>query len=216
MLKVKNTKQSVYALRKSQQDVHHKYSDDGKCKDVGPTMIILKDDDDDKMDSSFPTAFSPTENKKSYSFDIDLDLDVPENEPKETKSGMADLYAQVVPKAQRDKDKKDVKRSKDNPASNGDVKITVDPYSQYAQVTPKSQRNNPSIVPNGKPASNEGSDEEKQKIDARSKVLSAIGNEPRVIHNGDSQTAYHQNRTTAQRTDSVIGGKVTYNESAEL
>ena len=71
---------------------------------------------------------------------------------------------EVVPKAQRDKDKKDVKRSKDNPASNEDVKITVDPYSQYAQVTPKSQRKNPSIVPNGKPASNEGvvkSDEEK-------------------------------------------------------
>ena len=42
---------------------------------------------------------------------------------------------EVVPKAQRDKDKKDVKRSKDNPASNEDVKITVDPYSQYAQVS---------------------------------------------------------------------------------
>ena len=84
--------------------------------------------------------------------------------------------AQVVPKAQRDKDKKDVKRSKDNPASNGDVKITVDPYSQYAQVTPKSQRKNLSIVPNGKPASNEGvvkSDEEKHKI-ARCKIKSAF------------------------------------------
>jgi len=195
MLKVKSTKQSVYSPRKSRQDIYHKYADDGKCKDVGPTMIMLKDEDNDRIDSPFPTAFSPTENQKSYSLDIDLDLDVPDDEQKETKSGMAELYAQVVPKSQRSKDKKNDETSKDTPVSNGDSKLTVNPYSQYAQVTPKSQREKPSraIVPNGKPASNGQSDEEKLKKEGRSEVLSAIGSRPIVIE-----------------------GNATYNESAEL
>ena len=224
MLKAKNySKGSVYALRKSRQDVYNKYADDGKCKDVGPAMIMLKDEDEDRIDSPFPTAFSPTaENKTSYSLDIDLDIPDDE-EQKETKSGMAELYAQVVPKSQRaknaDSDKKDVENSEEATVSNGDVTVSVDPYSKYSKVVPRSQRNRPAEETNGKPASNGDvtrSDNYKLKIEARSKVLSAIGSQPIAIQNGDGETSYHQNVPTAQRIGNALGDKITYNESAEL
>ena len=219
MLKAKkNSKGSVYSLRKSRQDVYVKYADDGKCKDVGPAMIMLKDEDEDRIDSPFPAAFSPTENKTTYSLDIDLHLDVPEDE--EQKPGMAELYAQVVPKSQRaknvDPDKKDAEASEEAIVSNGDVTVSVNPYSKYAKVVPRPQRNNPSEETNGKPASNGDvtrSDNEKLKIVARSKVFSAIGGEPITIQNGESETSY---RPTAQRIENALGGKITYNESAEL
>ena len=225
MLKVnKNSKGSVYALRKSRQDVYLKYADDGKCKDVGPPMIMLKDEEEeeDRIDSPFPTAFSPTGNKTSYSLDIQLDLDIPEDEEKkDTKSGIAELYAQVVPKSQRAKNNAESDK-KDTTVSNGEITISVDPYSKYAQV-PKSQRNKPAEetngVPNGKPASNgdvRKSDNQKLKIEARSKVLSAIGSEPIVIQNGNNDTSYRHNVPTAQHIENALGSKMTYNESAEL
>lgn len=214
----KNSKGSVYALRKSRQDFYVKYSDDGKSKDVGPAMIMIKDEDEDRIDSPFPAAFSPTENNTTYSLDIDLHLDVPEDE--EQKSGMAELYAQVVPKSQRaenaDSYKKGAEASEEAIVSNGDATVSVDPYSKYAKVVPRSQRSKPAEETNGKPASNghvTRSDNDKLKIEARSKVLSAIGSEPITIQNGEIETSY---RPTAQRIDNALGGKITYNESAEL
>lgn len=221
MLKAKkSSKASVYALRKSRKDIYVNYADDGKCKDVGPAMIMLKDEDEDRIDSPFPAAFSPTENGTTYSLDIDLDLDIPENEEQTEKSGMAELYAQVVPKSQRAKnagsDKKDAEASEEAIVSNGDVTVSVDPYSKYAKVAPRSQRNKPAEETNGKPASNGDvtrSHNDKLKVAARSKVLSAIGSEPITIQNGENETNY---RPTAQRIENVLGGKITYNESAEL
>ena len=222
----KGTKKSVYTPRKSQKDIHLKYADDGKSKDIGPAMIILKDedvrDDDDKIDSPFPTAFSPTFN---YSLDINLDLALSGDEkPKETKLAIeeAAVYSEVLPKSQRPENA--LETSDDIPVSNG-VTITVDPHSQYAKVIPKSQRNHPagnssnSAVANGKPASNgivPQSDNRNLKAVARSKVLSAIGSEPIVIRNDDDEVAYRRNVPTAKRIESVLESKVTYRESAEL
>lgn len=226
----KGTKGSVYTPRKSRKDIYLKYADDGKSKDVGPAMIILKDedvrDDDDRIDSPFPTAFSPTLNMANYSLDIDLDLDLPGDEkPEETKTY---TYATIVPKSLRptdgDSGKKDLETNGDAPVSNG-VTITVDPHSQYAKVIPKSQRNgsaeNNSAIANGKPASNgvvaRSSDNQKLKVTtARSKVLSAIGSEPIAIRNDDNEMSYRRNVPTAQRIESALGSKVTYRESAEL
>lgn len=223
MLQVKKgTKKSVYTPRKSRKDVYLKYADDGKSKDIGPAMIILKDedvrDDDDKIDSPFPTAFSPTFN---YSLDIDLDLALSgDDKTKEAKVEETVLYSEVLPKSQRPENA-NLETSDDAPVSNG-VTITVDPHSQYAKVIPKSQRNNPagssstSAIPNGKHASDgivPKSDNHNLKAVARSKVLSAIGSEPIAIRNDDSELSY---LPTTQRIESALGSKVTYRESAEL
>lgn len=213
-------KGSVYSPRKSQKDVYLKYVDDGKCQDVGPAMIILKDEEvqaDDRIDSPFPTAFSPT---LSYSLDIDLDIEVSGEEKQN--EGMADLYAKVVPKLQRPKEE-DSKKKDTTPVSNGKVAISVDPHSQYATVVPKSQRSKPAkettAVANGKPTSNglvTRSDNHKLKAEARSKVLSAIGSEPILIRSDDNEISYRKNVPTAQRIESALGNKALYRESAEL
>ena len=220
MLKSRNAKASVYALKKSRKDAYMTYGDDEQCKDVGPAMIILRDEDedDDRIDKPFPTAFSPTANNISISFDVDFSA-VSEKQ-QETKSETTDLYAKVTPKSQRTKET-ELETSEDAPVANGKVAVSVDPYSQYAKVMPKSQRkvvSENSAVANGSAYGPlEKSDRQKQKLEARSRVLSAIGSQPVAVVESDyNEITYRRNVPTAQRIESALGGKVKYNESAEL
>lgn len=228
MLQAKRSQESVYSPRKSRQNFYLKYEDDGKSKDVGPDMIMIRDEEDDKVDSSFPAAYSPTMNKMNYSLDIDLDIDMPMDDKQ--KFGMNDLYTPVVPKSERaaknaSAKKNDSETSEETAVSNGGVDISVDPHSQYARVIPKAQRSKKPAKETGpsayeKPTSNgvvKQSDEVKAMDEARSRVLSAIGSEPVAVRGDCSEKGYyHKNISTAQKIESALGNKPTYRESAEL
>lgn len=215
----KTKKNSVYALRKS--NMYLRYVDDEQCKDVGPNMIILKDEfDDDKIDSPFPTAFSPTTaSKTDFSFDIDISLN--SDKQQETTSETADVYAQVIPKSQRrmtDKgQKKDLKANKEAHIGNGEIAVTVDPHAQYTKVQPRVQRIKASEERRAY-ANNRLSREvpqEKSKSEARAKVLSAIGSKPMAIQSDDNGITYRKNIPTAQRIESALGN-TNSRESTEL
>jgi len=189
-------------------------------------MIILRDDDlqdedDDKIDSPFPAAFSPTLNTTAFSLDIDFSAISGKQPEANSETAGHDLYAQVIPKSQRKKvEKNELETSADAPVSNGRMAISVDPYSQYATVIPKSERKQVTgtrTVANSSAYSPKGeSDRQKQTIQARSQVLSAIGNQPIAIKNDNNEMTYYRNVPTAQRIENALGGKVTYTESAEL
>ena len=209
------------------RDIHLKYADDGQCKDVGPAMIILKDEEGTDNDRTFPTAFSPTLAMKTYSLDIDLDVPENSNQNGTTSSGMAELYAQVVPKSQRIKnsgstlssEKKDLETSLDAPVSNGEVAVDVDPNSQYASVVPKSERNKPTTA-YGTHASNgvvlRRSANLNMNTDRRSQLLPVMGDEPVLVKGDSNEVRYRTNTFTGQGIKSALGDKVTYRESAEL
>jgi len=201
------------------------YRDDGNSKDTGPPLTTIKDEieDDDRIDSPlFPSAFSPTPGQQNGK----LDLADTEN--------LSDLYAKIIPKSQRPKLEESISED-DAPVTNGgEVNLVVDNNSNYATVVPKSQRQRddtetakketPSTKPLAKPSNYalrvDNGDEDtavvqrsdKQKSLARSKVLSAIGNQPIVVTNGD-EVSYHQKVSIANH---ITSNGVQYKDSAEL
>lgn len=220
-------KGSNYEARNWRKDAYHAYQDDGMSKDIGPPLTTIKDEveDDDEIDSPlFPAAFSPTPGQQNGKIDL-----------ADTES-LSDLYAKVIPKSQRPKLEESMSED-DAPATNGEVNVDVDTNSDYAKVVPKSQRQKdnketankekPATKPLAKPSSyalrvdNGVEDTEviqrsdKQKSAARSKVLSAIGNQPIAMTNGD-EVSYRQKVSTANRITSALGNGVQYKASAEL
>lgn len=212
-------KGSNYELRKSRQDIYESYRDDEQGKDIGPTLTTIRDeeDDEDKIDSPlFPAAFSPT-------------LDGQQN----GKTGLSDaenlseLYAKVIPKAQRPKLEKSLSEDDAAPVTNGEVSIAVETTEdvQDSQRQKDEEPKKPATKQLLKPSSYSLRNEEeyatvvprseRQKNEARSKVLSAIGNQPVAVSNGDD-VSYHQTKTTANRITSALGNGVHYKDSAEL
>lgn len=230
VLPAEKSKGSLYSPRKSRKDVYLTYGDDdGQSKDIGPEMIMLKDEEDDadRIDSPFPAAFSPTGKTTSLSLDIDIALD----EKKQT-AETRDLYATVVPKSERPKskeyEKKDHETNGELPVANSEVALSVDPQSLYAQVTPKSKRKQLGVkengsVANGGPLSSgdaQRADKKDKKTlnvaEARSRVLSAIGSQPIALQSDYNDIVYHRNVSTAQHINSSLGSRISYSESAEL
>ena len=217
------TKGSNYELRKSRKDMYLTYWDDEKSKDIGPQLTTIKDEeeDEDRIDSPiFPAAFSPTPGQLNGMTDL------------ANAENFSDLYAKIMPKSQRPKLEGSL-NEEDTLVTNGGVNVVVDTNSIYAKVVPKSQRQKevkeatnkekPATKPLPKPSNYslrvDSGDEDttavRQKKAAKSKVLSAIGNQPIAITNGD-EVSYHQKVSTANRITSALGNGVQLKDSAEL